>query len=77
MLKKLSRFVLLSVLAAGLLVSVAPLWTPGTSAAGFCAAVCDDPGPCPHQGLVPVKWVGPGCTGLEPRCYPVCIGPGA
>lgn len=71
MLKRLRRFVLLAVLAAGLLVSVAPLWTAPAKAA-FCAPICDPLGAC-RFGLVAVHWIGSGCTGNEPRCYGICI----
>lgn len=74
MLKKSSRFFLLTVLAAGLAISVAPMLSAPASA-GFCAPICAT-GPCPAANLHAVTWVGPACTGAEPRCNPVCIGPG-
>ncbi len=43
--------------------------------ASYCVPVCSPPGPCPVAGQTPVTWVGPGCTGSEPRCNDVCIGP--
>ena len=71
MLKKSLRVLFfVGLLACMLVASSLLLVTPAS--ASYCAPICDFSGFC-RGNLVAVNWIGPGCTGSEPRCYSICL----